>query len=68
MVHPECDLTSAQAREFTVDLDSLHEFLCEEMTAAQQCYQVLVDSWHIPALTLKVGDLVYVKAKYFKST
>ena len=67
-MHPECDLTSARAREFAVDLDSLHEFLREEMAAAQQRYQVPADSRRIPALALKVGNLVYVKAKYFKST
>ena len=67
-VYPKCDLTSTWAREFTVDLDSLHEFLHEEMAATQQHYQVLMDSWHILALVLKVGNLVYIKAEYFKST
>lgn len=68
LVHPECDLMSAQAREFAVNLDSLHEFLCEEMAAAQQHYQELADSCYILAPALKVDNLVYVKAKYFWST
>ena len=35
-IHSECDLTSAQAREYSVDLNSLHKFLHEEMAHAQQ--------------------------------
>jgi len=35
-VHPKCDLSSAWAREYAVDLESLHEYLCEEMAAAQK--------------------------------
>jgi len=35
-VHPKCDLSSARAREYAVDLESLHEYLREEMAAAQK--------------------------------
>ena len=38
-VHPEHDLSSAWAREYAVDLESLHQYLCEEMAAAQKRYQ-----------------------------
>ena len=34
-IHPEQDLTSERAQEYSVDLDSLHQFLCEEMAAVQ---------------------------------
>ena len=35
-VHPECNLTSARAHKYSIDLNSLHEFLCGEMAHAQQ--------------------------------
>ena len=37
-VHPEHDLSSAWAREYTVNLESLHQYLHEEMAAAQKRY------------------------------
>ena len=67
-VHPERDLSSAQAREYAIDLESLHQYLREEMTAAQKRYQGPADARRSPAPDFKVGDLVYVKAKYFRST
>jgi len=67
-VHPEHDLSSARAREYVVDLESLHEYLCEEMAAAQKRYQGPADARRSPAPDFKVGDQVFVKAKYFRST
>ena len=67
-VHPECNLSSAQAREYAIDLESLHQYLREEMTAAQKRYQGPADARRSPAPNFKVGNLVYVKAKYFRST
>ena len=67
-VFPECDVTSTWACEYAVDLDSLHQFLWEEMANAQKHYQGLADARRSPALDFKVGDQVYVKAKYFQST
>ena len=67
-VHPQHDLSSARAREYTVDLESLHQYLCEEMAAAQKRYQGPADARRLPAPDFKVGDQVYVKAKYFRST
>src|SRR6266581_2849714 len=43
-IHPERDLTSICTQEYSVDLDSLHQFLHEEMLHVQQCYQGPVDS------------------------
>ena len=62
------DMTSTWAHDYTVDLDSLHQFLQEEMANAQKCYQGLADTRRSLALNFKVGDQVYVKAKYFQST
>ena len=67
-VHPERDLSSAQAREYAVDLESLHQYLHEEMAAAQKRYQGPADARRSPTPDFKVGDQVYVKAKYFRST
>ena len=67
-VHPEHNLSSAQAREYVIDLESLHQYLREEMTAAQKRYQGPADARRSPAPDFKVSDLVYVKAKYFRST
>ena len=67
-VFPERDMTSTQAHDYTIDLDSLHQFLQEEMANAQKCYQGPADARRSPAPDFKVGDQVYVKAKYFWST
>ena len=67
-VYPERDMTSARAREYAVDLDSLHQYLCEEMANAQLRYQGPADAKRSPAPDFKVSDQVYVKAKYFRST
>ena len=61
-------MTSAWAREYAVDLDSLHQYLREEMANAQLRYQGPADTKRSPALDFKVGDQVYMKAKYFWST
>ena len=37
-VHPEHNLSSAWAREYAVNLESLHQYLREEMAAAQKRY------------------------------
>ena len=67
-VYPEHNMTSAWAREYAVDLDSLHQYLREEMANAQLHYQGPADAKRSPAPVFKVGDQVYMKAKYFRST
>ena len=67
-VYPECDMTSARARDYAVDLESLHQYLREEMANAQLHYQGPADAKCTLAPDFKVGDQVYVKAKYFRST
>ena len=67
-VHPERNLSSARAREYSVDLNSLHQFLREEMAHAQERYQGPADARRSPAPDFKVGDQAFIKAKYFRST
>jgi hypothetical protein len=67
-VHPERDLSSARAREFAVDLDELHAELRSHIAAAQERYQRSADARRNPAPDFKVGDQVYVKAAFFRTT
>src|SRR6201981_2450557 len=67
-VHPERDLMSVHAQEYSVDLASLHEFLRDEMHLAQEQYQGPADSRRIPAPAFEIGSSAFVKAKYFRST
>jgi len=67
-IHPERDLTSARAQKYSLDLNSLHQSLQEEMAAAQVQYQGPADAKRTLAPDFKVGDQVFVKAKYFHPT
>ena len=67
-VHLECDLSSAQAWEYSIDLNFLHQFLCEEMAYIRRRYQGPTDAKQSLAPNFKVGDQIYVKAKYSWST
>jgi len=67
-IHPEHDLSSALACDCAIDLNELCLFLQEEMCLMQQRYQGPVDVHWIPTLDFKVGEQVFVKAKYFRST
>ena len=67
-VYPERDLASARAREFAVDLGELHEALKDNIREAQQRYQKTADARRLPAPDFKVGQKVFVKAKFFHTT
>ena len=67
-VHPERDLTSARARDFTVDLDELHQALRTEIAAAQKRYQSSADARRSPAPDFKVGDEVMINSKFLRTT
>ena len=67
-VHPERDLASARARDFAVNLDELHEFLKENIKISQQQYQGPADSRRTPPPDFKIGDKVFVKAQFFRTT
>jgi hypothetical protein len=66
--HLERDLTSARAREFTVDLDELHEVLWTEIKTAQERYQKSDDPRRTLAPEFKIGQKVFVKANHFRTT
>jgi len=67
-IHPKYNIVSSQAYDFTIDLDELQSTLKAEISAAQQCYQKSADARHSPAPDFKVGDKVFVKAKFFQTT
>jgi hypothetical protein len=67
-IHPECDLSSALTCNYAIDLNELHLFLWEEVSLVQKRYQGPADTHWIPALDFKVGEQVFMKARYFRST
>jgi len=67
-IHLECDIASSWAHDFTIDLNELQSILKTEISTAQQHYQKSADAQHSPAPDFKVGDKVFVKAKFFQTT
>jgi len=67
-VNSDLGLSSSRAQEYTSDLKELHEFLRSEMALAQQHYQGPADAKRSTPPDFKIGDQVYMKAKYFRST
>ena len=67
-VHPEHNIASSKACDFAIDLDELQSTLKAEISAAQQHYQKSADAQCSPAPDFKVGDKVFVKAQFFRTT
>ena len=61
-------MASNRAREFAVDLGELHETLKLHIKDAQRRYQKSADNRCIPPPDFKIGDKVYVKAQFFRTT
>src|SRR5258707_4356840 len=68
MVEPNVQVSSIGAQCFISDLDDLHTELKRSIAKAQERYQKYADEHRSPAPLLKIGDQVYVKAKYFHTT
>jgi len=67
-IHPEHDIASSRACDFAIDLDKLQSTLKAEISAVQQRYQKSADAQCSPAPDFKVGDKVFVKAQFFRTT
>jgi hypothetical protein len=67
-INPKYFLASARAHELAVNLSEIHEYLKENIQLAQQGYQGPADNCQTPPLDFKIGDRVFVKAKFFKTT
>src|SRR5260221_2653769 len=60
--------SSSEAQRYMSDLDQLHSQLKVSIAEAQECYQKAVDRQQIPSPAFRIGDHVYVKAKFFRTT
>ena len=67
-VHSEHNIASSQAYNFAINLNELQSTLKAEISAVQQHYQKSTDARHSPAPDFKVGDKVFVKAQFFRTT
>ena len=59
---------SSEAQCYMADLDQLHSQLKVLIAEAQECYQKAVDRQRMPSPAFRIGDHVYVKAKFFCTT
>src|SRR5258705_4652261 len=60
--------SSSEAQRYVADLDQLHSQLKASIAEAQECYQKAADHQQIPSPAFRIGDRVYVKAKFFRTT
>jgi hypothetical protein len=67
-VHPERDLASSRARQFVTDLDELHQELRKAIASSQAAYQKSADRNRLLPPEFKIGDRVFVKAEFFRTT
>src|SRR5258708_7717013 len=68
VVELNVQVSSIGAQCFILDLDDLHTELKRSIAKAQEHYQKYADEHCSLAPLLKIGDQVYVKAKYFCTT
>jgi hypothetical protein len=67
-VHPECDMASTRTREFAIDLGELHEALKLNIKDSQDRYKKYANNRRLPSPQFKIGDEVYVKGQFFRTT
>ena len=62
------DFASARARDFAVNLDELHSELKQQIAISQKRYQGPADARRKPPPDFQVGQQVFVKAQFFRTT
>ena len=67
-VYLEQDLIFEWACEYSINPDSLYQFLYKEMAAAQLWYQGPADIRWTLTSDFKIGDQAFIKVKYFYTT
>jgi len=67
-VHIERELVSESAKEYVADLDELHSELKLSIAEAQKRYQVSADARRSAPPDIKIGDYVFVLAKFINTT
>jgi len=60
--------SSSEAQCYVADLDQLHSQLKASIAEAQERYQKAADRQWIPSPAFRIGNHVYVKAKFFHTT
>src|SRR6266436_6280954 len=60
--------SSSEAQCYVADLDQLHSQLKASIAEAQEHYQKAVDCQWMPSPAFRIGDCVYVKVKFFRTT
>jgi len=56
------------SRPYLAKLETVHEELKRNITAAQNCYQGVADSKRSPALEIQIEDFIFVLAKFIQTT
>ena len=67
-VYPEQDIASSRARDFVLNLNELQDMLKEEIAKAQRQYQPSADSRRQQPPDFQVGQSVFVRSQYFRTT
>jgi len=67
-VYPERDIAFSCARDFVLNLDELQDTLKEEIAKAQRQYQPSTDSRRQQPPDFQVGQSVFVRSQYFRTT
>src|SRR5260221_11583664 len=65
---PIAPSSSSEAQCYVMDLDQLHSQLKVSIMEAQECYHGAVDCQQMPPPDFKVGNCVYIKAKFFHTS
>jgi len=67
-VYPEWDIASSRTCDFVLNLDELQDMLKEEIAKAQRQYQPSADSRQQQPPDFQVGQLVFIRLQYFRTT
>ena len=67
-VQVERVVQTSEADFFVADLKAVHEDLKKEIKDAQRRYQILADKRHTPVPKIKIGNHIFILAKFIRST
>ena len=66
-VHPGAEITDLHARNYVVNFDELHKFLCERMQDAQDTMSCAANQDRMVLPPFQVGDRVYVCTDHIRT-
>jgi len=67
-VYPERDIAFSYAHDFVLNLDELQGMLKEKIAKAQRQYQPFTNFRQQQPLDFQVGQLVFIRSQYFRTT